>query len=380
MKLTIEQPISLIALFITTWSVISVNMRPSQETRYYGYMKVLFAIMYFHAKCMGVISYTFDSKTNAVKRCRFSFWYGIVVFCVMCGFIASLLCMSFPDTGQWSAIYGKNQIMLLISAFNGLVFHISVTFIVVYNVVFYDEILELGNTIVFLNTKYFQIPPEAAQKKMFIYCLLKHLSASIFNIRTIIRLCYSKGTMELLYVYTTTMVFNIVESSLSMVFLSILLITKFYQLLNSQLRELIEDINRSHKLTGLTYLKDKVTELSYVFTKVYQTHKLSFKMTQITVCSILVTNYINNIVRAYDLYNSVASPSGSLLKQSLLIVSVITHWFDILIFIQVCHENVETWKDSRRTLSSITLCQGVDLDLQRSVSILVLSYPIIKMT
>lgn len=343
-------------------------MLPYKRTRYYGYTQTLFAIVYFQAKCMGVINFKYDVKSNVVKRSTFSFWYGIGLFCVLCGLTVTLTCMSFPNHGQWDDIHGKNRILLLISSFNILIFTISVTYIFLNNIMFIDDYLKLANSLTFLNIKYFQLPSEAAQKKLFYYCLLKYLSTLSFNVMMMIPFFYSKNLMFILYRLTSVMIFNIMETSLSLIFMTILIITKFYRLLNIHLKTLLEDINRSHRMAGLSYLKNKIDELSCVYKEVHGIHKFSFKITQIQVWAILVTGYINNIVRAYQLYNYWWTENANPLNRFLMILSLTIHCFDLYIFIQACDENVEAWKNSRRILSGFTVGQGVDLQLERSVS------------
>lgn len=232
--------------------------------------------MYFQARFSCVISFTYDSKAKVIRKCPRTFWYGICICLVMTIFMANLIAMSVKNPRIWKGVFGANKTLLWAQAFVGIVYLAVMVYTFIYNVMFNDDFVNLVNIIVGLNEKYFQNNSEKSQKKMFYYCLLKYLVALYFNIVNYLAFFSYEGDILFLSLMTITFgsIVNIIQSVITLIFLSTLLNIKFYTVLKDQLEEILKEIlSDDGDIVGLDW---KINEISDIFEKVYSLHTYAF--------------------------------------------------------------------------------------------------------
>lgn len=266
----------------------------------------------------------------------------------------------------------------MVQAFNGII-HLSATgYTAFYNIIYHKNFVKLANLIISLSKNHFQKPTKDEQKSLFFYCFLKYLTAMYFMFMHIVTLFNNlkKGaSFVILVTFSSGTVTNVLQSVMTIIFISITINTRFYLMLNSRLTELLNDISRFSRVSCLATLNQKLKDISILYTKVYRYQKYAFKIYQIQVWSVLVTNYVSCTVRAFQLYNHIRTGEFEYIPTLTIVLTTFTYIFDLFFFVQVCDENVEAWKDSKRVLRSFCFYE-VDQQLQRGVSISLIIFSI----
>lgn len=349
---------------------MAVKMSSSNGNKYVGYTRILLGVMYFHSKALGIINFTYDPKTKTVKVSRKLFWYGIFLCFLVAFVLATLIGMSVQKSDRWVGVFGENKILLMVQAFNGTVFLFAVSYTFLYLLISSSEFVKLVNLVLNTNYGYFEkYTSEKEQKIIFVYCLLKYLTALYFvSLNFVLYYFNESGLFSFIILISSTCVINVLQCTMAMVFVSIAVCTKFYKILRNQLHELLEDISRSYKMCYLKELNQRIDNLSMMFKRVYYIQTYGFGIHQFQISSILVTNYISSIVRAYQFYCYFFATNYSLLRIFIVSTTLLAYCFDMFFFLNVCDENVEAWKDSRKILRSFCY-SGVDEQMERNVSI-----------
>lgn len=347
--------------------ILSVKMSTSNCNKYFGYTRKLLAVMYYHAIVFGVVNFIYDSKSKSLKLSRKLFWYRIFYCFLVALVLAILIYMSVEKSERWIGAFGENQILLLVKAFNGIIFLFALAYSFLYHLVFSEKFVKLVNFVVTTNNDCFdKYTSENDQKRVFILLLLKYLTALYFIFLNFV-LYYSNesGLFSIIVCLSYTSVLNVLQCTMAIVFISIVFSTKFYKILGNQLRLLLEDISSSENSEELN---QRITHISVIYGRVYYIQTYAFGIHQLPIWSILVTNYISSVVRAFQLYCYLLLADLRYLKLFMASTTLIAFIFDMFFFLNVCDENVEAWKDSRDILRSFC-CNGVDPQLERNVSI-----------
>lgn len=326
--------------------------------------------MYFHSTVLGVVNFAYDSKNKTVKASRKLFWYRILYFAMVTIALILLIYLSAKRSRRWSVAAGENQILFFVKAFNGLVFLVALAYSFLYHLTSSNKFVNLISAIVSTNYGFFdKFTSEKEQRRVFFYFLLKYLTSLYFIFLNIVIYSINEsGWISILMFIAYTSILNVLQCTMTLVFVSIVVSTKFYKILRNQLRELLEDISRSRKMCYLKDLNQKIDDISIMYSRVYCIQTYAFDIHQIPIWSILLTNYISSIVRAYQFYCYLFIPKLKYLKLFMASTTLFAFSFDMFFFLNVCDENVEAWKDSRKLLRSFCY-NGVDEHLQRNVSI-----------
>ncbi|KAL5292094.1 hypothetical protein ACFFRR_011100, partial [Megaselia abdita] len=154
--------------------------------------------------------------------------------------------------------------------------------------------------------------------------------------------------------------YNILETSVSLVFFVIVVITKFYGVLNTKLKEVLMDINKGNISKSTS---QKIQILSSLYNKVYNVQRCSFRLFEFEILMILITTYLNNIVVAFNVYSYAVSPEIMKAEFWFLFIAMIFTFLDLFIIFLACQDNIDTSMIARSLLKGF--CGTADVETEK---------------
>lgn len=339
-----------------------------RRNKFYHYSIILFRVVHNHSKLSGSINVTFNKAKYKVETSKRLHWYGIFIHVLLLScFSVVFIATAITGTFDWNETFENNQVLLVTYSVNGVFIIAALILNFTFNHIFLDTFLDIGNALVSMNFEFFEDPSASTQKKLFLECLTKYFLEIVFMIfHSMFFFSNDVSKLRFFRFIFSFLAFNILETSVSLIYFVIVVITKFYRVLNGKLNEVFIDIILGKTST---YTIKRIKKLSDLYSKVYDVHRFSFQLFKFGILVFLATTYINNISMAFNVYSLASSPKFYQLEFWSLLVATVLTFVDLFVVFLACEDNVQT------SLVARTMLRGfygkADVETERMVRIVV---------
>lgn len=333
-------------------------------------------MLYMQAKVLGIFCLYYDrSQKKLLKRKTYidllhaSFIYGL--------FVALMIVIGNSPSEVWENFTKDKYVLSVAEMFNATTVTLGVAAIFITNFLYREKISRLAGMMVYMNINFFQNPKIEVTKRVFYKLFWKQVVGFLLVIdhSFMFILQYKKlGMLSIVFWMMGLLVGTILETVIILFYGTTVYLTKYYEILNEQLKNVIRETENLVHLKPFAImaksceLSDRLDELGQMYKKVFEAHDGLVDLYQLQILAIILATYVNNVVMAFNAYSQLLDDdNGGNLYFYVLATCALLHYLDIILMIDVCHCNISTATNARNTVSKYKLV-GLDERLDRSVS------------